>query len=620
VFGYTAAEVIGKSITIIIPQDRLDEEPRILRRIRSGERVDHFETIRRRKDGTLLDISLTISPVRDTAGNIIGASKIARDISERRRNERAIEALNAQLTADLAAMGRMQQLSTRLIHSGDVHKLLLEVVDAAVEVTGADMGNIQLFENDRLQIVAERGYDAGSMDFFNSVGEGDTACGRALRRGERVIVDDVARSPVFAGTPALPAMLAAGAMAVQSTPLVSRSGQTVGVLSTHYRTPHRPGDREVHLIDILARQAADVIERRRAETELLASESRFRQLADSMPQIVWTARPEGHIDYFNERWYEYTGFGHDEPGDASWQRILHPDDVRRASEAWAMSVSTAEPFQQELRFWDRQEKRWRWFIGRALAVRDSSGAVSKWFGTSTDIDAQKHVQDELRRANKDLEQFAFSASHDLQEPLRSIRIYGDLLHKRYSHKLDGQAFEFLEYLRDAATRMQELVRDLLEYTQVARVEAPTEHASAEHALSIALANLTAAVAETGATISREPMPSVPVHETHLRQLFQNLIGNALKYRHAARPPAVHIGAEQRGGLWILSVRDNGIGIAPQYKEHIFGLFKRLHTEDEYSGTGIGLAICQRIVERYQGRIWVESQPGEGSTFFVALPA
>jgi len=514
----------------------------------------------------------------------------------------------------------MQQLSTRLIHSGDVHKLLLEVVDAAVEVTGADMGNIQLFENDRLQIVAERGYDAGSMDFFNSVGEGDTACGRALRRGERVIVDDVARSPVFAGTPALPAMLAAGAMAVQSTPLVSRSGQTVGVLSTHYRTPHRPGDREVHLIDILARQAADVIERRRAETELLASESRFRQLADSMPQIVWTARPEGHIDYFNERWYEYTGFGHDEPGDASWQRILHPDDVRRASEAWAMSVSTAEPFQQELRFWDRQEKRWRWFIGRALAVRDSSGAVSKWFGTSTDIDAQKHVQDELRRANKDLEQFAFSASHDLQEPLRSIRIYGDLLHKRYSHKLDGQAFEFLEYLRDAATRMQELVRDLLEYTQVARVEAPTEHASAEHALSIALANLTAAVAETGATISREPMPSVPVHETHLRQLFQNLIGNALKYRHAARPPAVHIGAEQRGGLWILSVRDNGIGIAPQYKEHIFGLFKRLHTEDEYSGTGIGLAICQRIVERYQGRIWVESQPGEGSTFFVALPA
>jgi len=204
--------------------------------------------------------------------------------------------------------------------------------------------------------------------------------------------------------------------------------------------------------------------------------------------------------------------------------------------------------------------------------------------------------------------------------LRSIKIYGELLTSRYGSKLDGQALEFLEYLRTGASRMEMLVRDLLAYTQVTRPNFPAEVTDANEALATTLANVQGAIVESGTTVTFDPLPPVRVHSTHLRQLFQNLIGNAIKYRSPERAAAVHVSAEQQSGFWVFTVSDNGIGIQPEYKEHIFGLFKRLHSGDEYSGTGIGLAICHRIVERYHGRIWVESEPGSGSRFRFALPA
>jgi light-regulated signal transduction histidine kinase (bacteriophytochrome) len=239
--------------------------------------------------------------------------------------------------------------------------------------------------------------------------------------------------------------------------------------------------------------------------------------------------------------------------------------------------------------------------------------------SNNDITERVRVQEEIRRANEDLEQFAFSASHDLQEPLRSVKIYSELLTNSYGSGLDSQALEFLGYLRSGASRMETLVRDLLAYTQVIKFDKPTEIAEAGEALEASLANLSSMVSETGAQITADPLPAVRVHATHLQQLFQNLIGNALKYRNSSRPPVVHITAEHQNGRCQFAVSDNGIGIDPAYKETIFGLFKRLHTSDEYSGTGIGLAICQRIVDRYHGRIWVESEPGTGSTFRFTLP-
>ncbi len=619
-FGYAAEEAMGKSVAeLIVPEDRQQEESEILARLRRGERIDHFETVRRRKDGALLEVSLTISPVRDAEGRIIGASKIARDISDRKRVDRAIEILNMQLTADLAAMTRIQELSTRPSRADALMHLLGEIVTAAVEITCADMGDIQLLEDGIPAIVAQRGFDARFVNFVNRINKTNAVFAAAIHRGERIIVEDVATSPFFAGQPALSVMLGAGVRAMQLTPLITRGGRALGMLSTHYRTPRRPSDRDLRLIDIIARQTADLTERHHAEMALLVSERRFRQLADAMPALVWTATADGYVDYYNERWYEFTGLSRDQFGNESWEPTLHPEDLQKTRDAWSAAIRSGTAYDLEYRLWDRKQNRWRWFVGRALPVRDARGSVVKWFGSCTDIDEQKSVQAELERANEDLEQFAFSASHDLQEPLRAIKIYSELLARRLGEHLDSEAREYLSFLLTGASRMEDLIRDLLAYTRASNFEPPANMTDANEALQAALTDLTHAIQETGARVSADPLPPVRVHYTHLHQIFQNLIGNALKYRSPERRPEVHIGGECRDGSCIFAVGDNGIGIAPEYRESIFGLFKRLHTSDQYSGTGIGLAICQRIVGRYHGRIWVESQPGHGSTFRFELP-
>jgi light-regulated signal transduction histidine kinase (bacteriophytochrome) len=261
----------------------------------------------------------------------------------------------------------------------------------------------------------------------------------------------------------------------------------------------------------------------------------------------------------------------------------------------------------------------RWFMMRSIPIRDEQGRVTKWFGTSTDIHQNKLLELELRRANRDLEQFAYSVSHDLREPLRSVKLFSELLTRRYRDKLDGQALEFLDYLRTGASRMEMLVRDLLSYTQAIQPGIKPELSDGSAALQDALSNLASAIAESGANIECDPMPRVPIPGTQLQQLFQNLVGNAIKYHRPRISPVVRVCARRQKDEWIFSVSDNGIGIESEYKERIFGLFKRLHTGDEYSGSGIGLALCQRIVERHHGRIWVESEPGKGSTFYFTLP-
>lgn len=236
------------------------------------------------------------------------------------------------------------------------------------------------------------------------------------------------------------------------------------------------------------------------------------------------------------------------------------------------------------------------------------------------LGALQRVNEELRRANADLEQFAYSASHDLQEPLRMVSIFSELLRKRFGEKLGPEGDEFIRYTIEGAIRMEHLVRDLLAYTAASAVSGNSAPAViVRDALDQAITNLQAAMVETGATITSSDLPIVNgVHRVHLEQIYQNLIGNALKYR-SDKPPVIHVSAELSGDDWLLSVADNGIGIDPQYKDLIFGIFKRLHTSREYSGTGIGLAICQKIVERAGGRIWVESRVGQGATFFFTIP-
>jgi PAS domain S-box-containing protein len=616
-YGYTAEEAIGKSIFIVVPPDRHEEEKEILERLQRGERVDHFETTRRRKDGKVIDVSLTISPLKNQQGKIVGASKIARDITEQKRAEQAIRTLNARLTEDLAAMTRMQQLSTRLIQSGGTPELLGEILDAGIEITAADMGNIQLLDDGgRLGIAAHRGFAAPFLEFFSEVHDGLAACGSALQRGERVIIEDVASSPVFAGTPSLEVMLAAGVRAVQSTPLVSRTGKVLGMFSTHYRRQHHPTERELRLLDLLARQAADLIERKRGEED----RSQLSAIVEASGDAIYTYDLNGTILNWNRAAEELYGFVPEQIIGRPAETIVPPD---KRGELHEIIKAAGGASGKIIRNLETARMRSDGSIFPAVLtispIRDGSGRAVALSVIARDVTERKRVENELRRANADLEQFAYSASHDLQEPLRTIKIYSQLLAYRLGTFVEGETAEFLDFLRNAATRMELLVRDVLAYTQVTRLDAPIEQVDTNKAVAEVIANLRGAITESGAAVTFDRLPAVSVHSTHMRQLFQNLIGNAIKYRSDDRAPVVHIGAERQDGYWLFTVRDNGIGIQPEFWEQIFGLFTRLHNTDRYSGTGIGLAICQRIVERYSGRIWVESEVGCGSAFRFTLP-
>ncbi|HLK21996.1 MAG TPA: ATP-binding protein, partial [Bryobacteraceae bacterium] len=235
-------------------------------------------------------------------------------------------------------------------------------------------------------------------------------------------------------------------------------------------------------------------------------------------------------------------------------------------------------------------------------------------------DLLRRSNDELRRANTDLEQFAYSASHDLQEPLRQVAIYSQMLERKYASRLDGDARDYLSFCVEGAQRMEMLISDLLAYSQTTRLfESAPQRVDTNEVLGTVKKNLATRIQETGATVRAADLPVVYADAVPLVHVFQNLLSNALKYR-GAQAPEVTISAEQVPGFWRFAVRDNGIGIAKQFHEQIFGIFKRLHGRSEYPGTGIGLAICQKVVERYGGRIWVESEEGKGSTFFFTLPA
>jgi signal transduction histidine kinase len=273
-------------------------------------------------------------------------------------------------------------------------------------------------------------------------------------------------------------------------------------------------------------------------------------------------------------------------------------------------------------------------LGRLLSSRTEFGQLARLVRHSfeqkraleTEVEERKRAmaalaeaEAELKRSNQELEQFAYVASHDLQEPLRMVGSYTQLLARRYKDKLDSDAHEFIGFAVDGVTRMQRLINDLLTYSRVGTRGKELEPTEAERVFGRALLNLKVAIEESGAQVTHDPLPEVMADDRQLEQLFQNLVGNAIKYR-GDEPPRVHVCAERSNGSWMFSIKDNGIGIEPEYYERIFQIFQRLHTKKEYSGTGIGLAVCKKIVERHHGRIWVESRPGQGSNFMFTIPA
>jgi len=370
----------------------------------------------------------------------------------------------------------------------------------------------------------------------------------------------------------------------------------------------------------------DITEHKIAEEAQRESEARFRGLTQSIPNLVWTADAEGRPVYFSTQWLEYTGQTLEEACDWGWLNAVHPDDAEGATRRWSEAASNKRPYESLYRL-RRHDGEFRWHIARGWALQNDAGEVLHWVGTCTDIQEQKDVEVELRRANillqrsnEDLQHFAFAISHDLQEPLRMVTTFTETLARRLEDKLTPDIADYVDYIKENTGRMRQMISDLLSYSRITHEEdAPgRQFSESQAALMWAVNNLHSSLEESGAVVIGSDLPPVAADFGRLTQLFQNLISNGIKYSQE-QPTRISVTAERDGEMWRFCVADNGIGIDPTHHERIFCVFKRLHGR-EVPGTGIGLALCRRIVERYGGRIWVDSKRGEGSRFYFTFPA
>jgi len=374
----------------------------------------------------------------------------------------------------------------------------------------------------------------------------------------------------------------------------------------------------------------NITERKRIELAVQENEERLREvLENSLDASYKRNLLTNTYDYLSPVFAQISGYTPDEMKTLPTETVLglmHPDDLIEVERAMAKSMSgtTGKVYHVEYRF-KHKEGHYRWFQDQFTISRDASGQPLALIGSVSDITNRKHAEEtlikkseDLASSNAELAQFAYVAAHDLQEPLRMVTSYVQLLEKRYKGNLDPDADEFIGYAVEGAKRMKQLLRDLMDCSRVSTKYRPLLNVESETVLETALQNLKIILEETKGTVTHDPLPVIMADETQMVQLFQNLIGNGLKF-HGLQPPLIHVSAKQEGTNWVFSFQDNGIGIDPQYFEKIFVIFQRLQGRDKYPGTGIGLAIAKKIVELHGGQIWVDSKPEKGATFYFTIP-
>ncbi len=716
VFGYSAAEAVGKPMLMLFPPERVQEEAVILARIGRGESVTHFETVRVRRDGRLMDVSVTISPITDSAGQIIGASKIARDITEQKRADQTLRDSEARKAAVL-------DTALDCIITMDRDGRIVEFNPAAERAFGHSRSEaIGAMMADLVIPPAWRERHERGLAHYLATGEG-TFLGKLLEL-----------PALRADGSEFPAEIAINVMEVNGQPMFTAS-------------------------------LRDITERVQAAAALREREESFRTMANSIPQLAWNARADGFIFWYNQRWYDYTGTTPAQMEGWGWQSVHDPERLSKVMEQWTGAIASGQPFEMEFPLRGADGK-FRRFLTRAQPLKNAAGQVVQWFGTNTDVDELKRVEDSLRKseasladaqssakmgnweldfatqtgtwsaemfrlfdrdpalgvpsfaefetlphpddresfarlhpaavaagrsfeqdfrvirpdgsirwiagraemildangnpvrmigtsqditerkaaaavihklnaeleqrviertaqleaANKELEAFSYSVSHDLRAPLRGIAGFSQALDESCGKRLEETERGYLSRVRAAAERMGQLIDDLLDLARVSRVEMVRQPVDLSALARGVVADLQqqaparVVAVEIADGLEAEGDPRL------LRVLLENLLGNAWKFtgKHA-QPTIAFRSLMDDSNQQVFLIRDDGSGFDMQYAGKLFGAFQRLHALADFPGTGIGLATVQRIVHRHGGRVWAEGAVGRGATFFFTLP-
>jgi len=604
--GYSEAEAVGQPITIIIPADLHDEEKEILRRVRMGERIDHYETRRITRDGRTLDVSITVSPVRNASGSVLGASKILRDITESKRDRAALQESERRLASEVSAARTLQSISSRLISESTQESLFGQVLDAAMELMSSDAASLQMLapDGESLTLIGWKNFHPISTAFWQRVtADAGSTCGVALRENVRVMVTDVEACEFMAGTQDLGEYRRSGIRAVQSTPLRSRVGRPLGMISTHWHAPHTPTDDDFRLFDVLARQAADLIERTRAEETLRESEERFRLIANTAPVIIWMSDVSQRCIYVNQTWLDLTGQSLDAVLGNGWTDRIHPGDVVQCWDIYTRAFERRELFQIDFRL-RRHDDEYRWIVGTGTPRYHGDGSYAGYIGSAIDVTERRLAAEALANIHQRLidaheeerSRIARELHDDISQRLALLTINLDVLARtRAAPGADGR--QQIEEARDDANN---LARD---------VQALSHRLHPAHLELLGIAEAAAALCRDISRLRgleiRFTAESVPDGLSRhvavcLYRVLQEALQNAIKHS-GVRTMAVSL----RGGVdeIELTVRDLGAGFDVSTTQ----------------GRGLGLTSMIERVRAVSGRLVIQSAPQRGTTIHASVP-
>ncbi|WP_222913374.1 PAS domain S-box protein [Natrinema sp. SYSU A 869] len=573
-------------------RDALDTQP-------EGEYDEQYRVVQ--PNGTVRWVRDRAFPIEDKDGEVARIVGITEDITDRKEFEQQLKALN-DTAQQLLTTATREEVSEKVVttvadvldlplvayyrHDDDENALVADAQTATAEFSGQQFPTLPA----KGKSLAAAAYAGGERRHYHTETESSevqvNTSGTEMRSGLYVPVDDHG-------------VIVAGAC-------------EIGMIGVQQR----------QFVDILAMTAQAAYDRVEREQDLHDAKQRFEAATEAGGVGTW----EWHVQEDEM----VTGpafarlFGVDP--DAAQEEVsldrfvssIHEDDRGRVEAAIEEALETCGEYKEDYRVWNADGEL-RWVVAQGHVECDDDGNPVTFPGALTDITKRWEYRQKVEESNERLEQFAYAVSHDLQEPLRMVSSYLQLLEDRYRDKLDDDAQEFIDFAVDGADRMQSMIEGLLAYSRVETQGESFEPVELEAVLDDVLDDLQLRIEESSAEITTESLPTVDGDRDQLYEVFQNLVSNAIKYAGDA-PPRIHITADRNGRKWIISVTDNGIGIAPDEQERIFEVFERLHTREEQSGIGMGLALCQRIIERHGGDIWVESTPGDGSTFFIAFPA